>query len=219
MSLKFFENKYLLIVLAFLFIVLGFVLYEEPAGEPLNIETVAESSELYEINAEYPTGDVVGVDGARNLVMDKISEFKIVANRTEEEVRSRGIVASFSLDLSLENYETESYISYVFYVSEYTGGANVNNIVLTLNYDKSSGEQITLSEILPDEDQGEFVSDVRSRLLRKEESGIFQNVVERLSIDSLKSFYITEESITVLFSKYVVAPGAAGIVEVTIPRK
>lgn len=222
--MEFNKERYLSIALAIIFIVVGVVLYERPSdgspdGKYFKIETLTESLDIYEISADYPVGDKVGIDRAYDFVMDEVSEFKRIAKRDVSEARERGVTSRFSLDIGLENYETSDYLSYVFYISEYMGGANVNNIVRTFVFNKNLGSEVTLSNILSESYEDEFINLLKNNLLSRSEShGVSPDVVSELSLGGLNSFYVTESSITVLFSKYVIAPGAAGIIEVTAPR-
>jgi hypothetical protein len=190
-------------------------------GEPENEEKeiLIENTDAYEINVELPASRSIGTERVSAFIENEVETFKTLA---EEEAGS-GLSArgdqsfTYNLDVAVETHESSEYFSYVVLIGEYTGGANANQRVETFVFEKNTGEQASLSDIVLEAEREEVLRELKSSLLELE--GIFKESVEELTFSTLNTFYVERSgNLTFLFSKYEVAAGSAGIIEVTIER-
>lgn len=211
-------SDYVKILIAFIIILLTFVLYQGldiQTDNKIETRVVSEQSDYFEVKVEYPENKLIGSREVKSFIEERVENFKEFALEDVPELRNRGFVAKYSLNINLENYKSKNYISYVLFISEYTGGANVNQIVESFVYEEDSENKVSITDVVYD--KSKFISELYRKLEEKDKSiGIFSNDIE---IESINNFYITDSSLVVLFSKYEVAPGAAGIVTITIPRE
>lgn len=219
------KKEYILIILAFLIIGAFFIYRNKLVNLDLNtketndVKEVSDQSDYFNVSVEYLRKNLIGSDDINSFIDNYLYRFKNLAEneaRNGDDVNFRN---KYSLDMNLDIHNSENYISYILFLSEYTGGANVNQSVRSFVYNKETKNQVSISDVVGLDNSNNFLSRVKSRLYNKSDQiGVFSNQVNGLSIDSLDSFYVTDDSIIVLFSKYEVAPGAAGIVEVNLKR-
>ncbi|MEA4910820.1 hypothetical protein SDC9_21677 [bioreactor metagenome] len=150
---------------------------------------------------------------------------------------------AYTYDITYQTYEAPSRgtISYVFNTYEFTGGAHGNSVVNTFTFNKDgkiaiddiltlaeNNNDIKLSRVLAEkirQSQGDMV--IEDMLM--EGLGLAYLKADGKTLDKEKcncdgfffgsnfqNFYLTDEGITFLFNQYQVAPGAAGIVKVTL---
>lgn len=219
------RSDYTKILIAFIVVLTGFVVYY---GNDTNlsdfkfegeVETIEQESEYFDIEVSYPSEEIIGSNEVVSFIDDKVNDFKNLAVQGVSDLRDRGFDTKYSLFINLENYQSENYFSHVLFISEYTGGANMNQTVRSFVYDKDTGNKVSISDVFPEGEADSFIDEIKSELYSREgEIGIFRDSVDKLSINSLDSFYITDNDIVVLFSKYEVAPGASGVVKVNITK-
>ena len=54
----------------------------------------------------------------------------------------------YTLNINYEQYSYRDYISYVFFISVYTGGAHPNNTIWTITFDKVNSKFITIEDLV-----------------------------------------------------------------------
>lgn len=128
---------------------------------------------------------------------------------------------SYSLYIEYETYEYKNYISYVFFISMYTGGAHPDNSVLSINYNTQYNKIIKILNIY---DNLNNLSKISRDLLRKNNqinssSDQLNMILEGTEPDeyNFRNFAITENGIILFFEPYQVAPYVFGTIRITIP--
>lgn len=185
---------------------------------------LTEETDQYSIDVAYPESSDVGTGEVSSFLDTYIEEFKIQAREDVPQLeKGRGVSVQYALDGGVEKHRTSEYISYVVMLSAYTGGVNANQTVSTFTYSAETRKRLRLSDIVEEGDREIFMNILRRRLydtnnVSADEDNLFANTINGLSFHELSNFYITESAIVILFSKYEVAPGAAGIVSASIPR-
>jgi len=81
-----------------------------------------------------------------NTVNSKMNEY---IERFKKDVNSEISLVNqhYSLDIFYDTYEYNNYISYVFRIEYYTGGAHPSHEIWTINYDKDKNEIIDAMRI------------------------------------------------------------------------
>ncbi len=216
------KKRYVIFLIVVLIVILGtgfyFLLMGNKGGMVEFVEEINETEE-YKVEVEYPEGHGVGIEEVKSYIDKKVDDFKERAVEEVRRMREDGFSYKYTLNLGGDVYRSGNFISYVLYMSEYTGGANVNQVVKSFVFDKRSNKQVLLSDILSEEEVGGLLGEVRLSLEKREEaSDVFPGVSDEISLDNLDDFYVTDLEFVFLFSKYEVAPGAAGIVEIEVDR-
>lgn len=183
----------------------------------IDYNTTQKQSDYYEINVETINGDALGSMAVNSFIEQEVSEFKLMANTQVPELREIGFSGKYTLDIIIEDHQTDNYISYVLKRGEYTGGANANQITKSFVFNKKNQKEVNLSEIV---NESFFTKTLKEKLKKMENNGnTFPGVSEQISLQDINSFYINKEEIGVLFSEYKVAPGVAGIVEIKLDKE
>ncbi len=180
-----------------------------------NYEKVNQENDFYEINAKIINSKSFTSCTVNSFIKDRIIEFQKLANKQMPELVEQGFEGKYLLDISIEDYQTEKYISYVLKIGEYTGGANMNQIVNTFTFDKEKEQRINLSDLV----KKDIFMDELKKELRNSEKDLFSGMVDDVSFQDVNSFYVEDNKVIILFSKYQIAPGAAGIVEVELNKE
>ena len=225
------NKTYIIFILVIGVLVFGAVsFFREPKASPImhilpsGPMTGVEETENYRVAYAVPTEGALGAADIAAFVMDHVAEFKAQADRDVPELRKEGsATGKYMLDIGIEQHVTGTYLSYVVMIGEYTGGASANQTVRTFVYNRTTGEAAALADVVPSVDREDTMVAIRAKLyevngVTPEDKSVFGDVVQALVFEDLKNFYVTEEKIVVLFSKYEIAPGAAGVVLVEVPH-
>lgn len=130
----------------------------------------------------------------------------------------------YTLNINYDKYQYKDYLSYVFYISVYTGGAHPNNTILTISYAKNKDKIITIDDLakqypallnnLSNESRSYFVKD----------QNFNDNDIKDMLIDgtmpnqnNFKNFAFSEMGLLIFFEQYQIAPYSYGEFEIVIP--
>lgn len=176
----------------------------------------------YKINAYYPYTSY-----------DKLN--KKIENKINREIESLKKMAQennvmpnqyYTIDINYEHYAYKNYVSYVFYISTYTGGAHPNNIIWSIAYDIENGKIITIEDLIKENPNILKILSKESRTLLKQDKRFqdMDSVIEEMMIEgtreesaNFKTFAFSEEGLILFFEQYQVAPYSYGSFEVIIP--
>lgn len=148
----------------------------------------------------------------------------------------------YGFNMGFERFFADSIgvVSYLFTVYEYTGGANGNTRVNTYSF-SADNRRVMIEDILDFSDYRDIkLSRILAGRALSDTSLFFKDFVETgLGLSYLKSdgvtldkakcgcdgyffgsnfqnFVVTDQGITFYFSKYAIAPGAAGVTHITL---
>lgn len=115
-------------------------------------------------------------------------------------------------------YANEKFVSFVIEKTQILASSYSKNVYF--NYDITTGQKITLQDILGQDYQekvkNEVIRQCKERLQDKNQS-FFMDEVEQLQINKDQMFYINEnKQLVVVFGKYEIAPGYMGLPEFVI---
>jgi hypothetical protein len=224
--MKFKENKKIILLSVIVFILIlinGYLLVDFQNNKIIpvsntdvfNYEKIKQENDFYNLNAKIMNSETFTSCAVNSFIKNRIVEFQKLASKQVPELKEEGFQGKYSLDISVQDYQTEEYISYLLKIGEYTGGANANQVVNTFVFDKKEQKQLSLEEAV---EKDSFMLELKNKLKNKEED-LFLGIVEEITFEDINAFYIDKDSIVVLFSKYQIAPGAAGVVEVSLNKK
>ncbi len=184
---------------------------------------IDEKSENYEISGRYANENLLGSSAVNLYVNDYIESFKSQADEDVPGLRDQdSAIEKYTLDIDTVSYAGIEYVFHVLTIGEYTGGASTNAVIQTFAYRVEDGLAVDLKEFVDENQKADFMKTLKEKLLAHGEDsddgvGVFEDVVADLKFEDIRAFYFQNEEIIVLFSKYEVAPGAAGIIRISIP--
>jgi len=171
------------------------------------------------INILYPTTTYFKLN---NVIQDSISN--ITNKFLDYSKENLEMSTNYSLNITYESYTYGNYISYVFFISMYTGGAHPNNKIFTINFNILENKIINIDDIIKSQFTLEFLSKESRKLLGEDKNiGKDKNSIEMLingtKPDKLnfRNFAFSKEGLVLYFEQYQVAPYSSGIFKVTIP--
>jgi hypothetical protein len=206
--------------------------------ESLNIlaktdKKVVKETKTVSINATYPEFEnvpaVINSD-IKSFVDNEVSNIeKLVADGMPDSV-----VASYSFQASYEIEQANTdYVSLVFTVSEYTGGAHPNQYYRTFNYDIDTGKEMALKDLFPGDDT--YLNSLKPKIkvgvhdeleARLAEAGdgsmdpdemLFEDIRD-LDETAFQRFTFGKDYVRFFFSPYDIAPYAAGPIIVKVQK-
>lgn len=182
-------------------------------------ETITADEETFETNISYPvTGNDIIDTNIISFVSNARNDFK--RNIEGLEIFDE---TKHGLDVSFNTYiDTEELFSLRFIINTFTGGAHGNQDIVTMNFDRVTGDPITLDDIFnPNTDYLFILSDATYLDLLKQDN-------EYLDVDSIKqgtvaneenfqAYTLTEGGLVIHFPPYQVGSYVTGIQESLIP--
>ncbi len=124
-----------------------------------------------------------------------------------------------------EENGTDSILSYVTKTDCYLGGAHGSFVIFYYNFDKKTGKLLNINDIIPEEAEMLALKAMEEQLCKDWEAKDLADLQEKTGITLLGDLYLTNnflikgDSIEFLFNQYDIAPYAAGLISVTLPRK
>ncbi len=181
-------------------------------------KTIKEEATSHIIDVDYRLSGIAAVDAhIEEEIQKAVNAFKNDAKNFDPEVESRPY--TFSGEIA-DFYVGSDIVSERINLYQDTGGAHGLPIVLTLNYDATTGEVITLDRALSLIDMS--LSDVAAKALAqlKQEHGesIFADGATATA-ENYSTFAVGPTSVTFTFQAYQVVAYAAGMPEVKFARK
>lgn len=177
-------------------------------------------TEKYKIDAYYPISDYAVLNKeVTNLINNYINRFKSFIN-------DNNIVPNqyYTLNIFYNKYETSNYLSYVFRISEYTGGAHPNNTISTISYNKNNDAIITIESLIKDDATILDILSTESRKILENnqlfKSGLLYDMMidgTKPKIENFKNFVFSKEGLIIFFEQYQIAPYSYGEFNVVIP--
>lgn len=132
----------------------------------------------------------------------------------------------YTIDILYDSYCYQNYISYVFYISIYTGGAHPNNTIWTITYDTNSDKIITIKDLIEKNKNILNILSMESKhQLKKEKRFLNQNdIIDSMleegtkpTNENFKNFAVSNNGLLIFFEQYQIAPYSFGQFEITIP--
>lgn len=118
----------------------------------------------------------------------------------------------------------DSILSYQATTDCYLGGAHGSYYVRYFNFDKKSGKLLNISDIVPADKEMLVLMAMEEQLCEDWDAKDLADLQEKTGITMLGNLYLTNnfllrgDSIEFLFNQYEIAPYAAGLISVTLPK-
>lgn len=210
--------KYLIIL--FLIINLIFCIYIINVKAISNNEyKIEEKNNKYKIITYYPKTDYPKLN---NVINDKIYEY---IKKFKENVNSSDypINQYYSLIILYDCYEYDNYISYIFRIEDYTGGAHPNHRIYTVVYDIKNNVIITIDDLINKNQNILNIFSENSREILKSNDKITSSTMlyegTKPKKENFTNFIFSKNGIILFFQEYQVAPYSQGEFNVVLDYK
>ena len=207
--------KYIIILLLIINII--FYIYMINVKAISNNEyKVEEKTNNYKITVYYPKTDYSKLNNAINDKMyEYIKEFKENVNKSTYPINQY-----YSLIILYDVYEYDNYISYMFRIEDYTGGAHPNHRIYTIVYDIKNNEIITIHDLINKNQNILNIFSENSREVLKNNNRITSSTMlyegTNPKIENFHNFVFSRNGIILFFQHYQVAPYSQGEFNVLI---
>lgn len=197
---------------------------DQPTATSSDLNTISTSTETFDITAQLPEAGPAGSSVVRSYIQTAVDDFTTTARMQAPAIsEDRGSAVQFSLDITTEVAASSQLVSYRVQTVEYRGGANANSSVETFVF-TTDGDELTATDLIVTDRQTEFLQRLRQRLYEEanldptDTTGTFAEVIEDIQMSDL-NLHVTDTEIQAVFSEYAVAPGAAGVVSVSLSKE
>lgn len=210
--------KYLIIL--FLIINIIFYIYIINVKAISNNEyKIEEKSNNYKIIVYYPKTDYSKLNNVINdKVYEYIKEFKENVNNSDYPINQY-----YSLIILYDCYEYDNYISYIFRIEDYTGGAHPNHRIYTVVYDIKNNEIITIDDLINKNQKILDIFSENSREVLKSNDKITSSTMlyegTKPKKENFTNFVFSKNGIILFFQEYQVAPYSQGEFNVILDYK
>lgn len=127
----------------------------------------------------------------------------------------------YTLDISHDEYTYHDYLTYIFYVSSYTGGAHPNHFIYSIVYDTAANKIIKMDDLVNKEKKLLSILSKESRLILENNPKIVNKEMllagTSPDISNFKTFAFGPTGIMIYFPEYQVAPYSSGQFKIVIP--
>ena len=126
-----------------------------------------------------------------------------------------------TLDISHDEYSYQDYLSVIFYVSFYTGGAHPEHRISSFVYDVSRDKIITIHDLVREKAHLLSILSTESRKILSKNPNIHDQelLFEGTSPEksNFQTFVFTSRGIMIYFPEYQIAPYSSGAFKIVIP--
>ncbi|MCL4406227.1 MAG: DUF3298 domain-containing protein [Patescibacteria group bacterium] len=234
-------------LIASIFFVVGLAVYPFfqglPAGKGIILKNynISENNDFFHVRAEYP--QFAGVSRAfdseiKDLVKQKIAEFKKSSNdswRARRETALPGETVPTAPEAPFDfiaywdhDRLDDRYVSLIMKIYYFSGAAHGTEELYTFNYDLKNRREINIMDLMGSEENLQKVSKlVKPKVAANLDptgswgDGGTEEMLEEgtaPTLENYKNFTFNQDSLTIYFQKYQVAPGASGSQKVVLYR-
>lgn len=188
--------------------------------EDYETESMHETNELVGISASYPKLGIDNIDHELVQMADDVyADFLSQKQEMEEIAEAYDMQLSRELSFS-DIILTDDYASIMFQHYAYDGGAHGNYTSLPFNYSFKDEKMIGIKDVLGGSQERLETLSQKVRAYLEERNDVFEGAVAEVSgpqWDNFSTFFLTEDSIIIMYQRYEVAPYASGIVSIEVP--
>lgn len=179
-------------------------------GKDFSFDVINNSTSSYNLDIQLPK-DAVGSETVRIYIQEQLDKLK--NNSQSQDTQNK-----ISESTKTEVYKTDKLVSYKV-VTTREGGATSDIRVEAFVYDKD-GNELDGEELIARDKYQDFLDATQNKVYDKYNVDASNpnnpfSAIENLLIDDLK-LYIKEDNIHVVFPKYEIGPGAAGVIDIAL---
>lgn len=161
------------------------------------------------INIYFPITNYNLLDKEINNIIDTyIKEFKDAIN--EYKIQEN---LYYTLYINYDEYTYKNYISFVFNIEMFTGGAHPNHFIITINYDTLNNEFINIDSLIDlnknilnslSKESRNILSSDKKFQINYNKDMMYEGTLPNK--ENFKNFVLTENGLKILFNYYQIAP-------------
>ncbi len=165
---------------------------------------------------------------ARTYINETISNFRKQANTDVPDMRKHfgadAPPATYTIDIGAKDVKGNATESIVIDMYAYTGGANGNSSYKVFTANRTSGQILSLADIIKSDEQNAFTEFLKNKLNTWAPEGstapvVFPEDVNALTFASFTNWSLDNTNLVIYFDKYAIGPGVLGAVAFPIPLK
>ena len=209
------------IVFFFVILITIFIIYKESNLELKaagNVDNIVIKDNRFDININYPITEYNKLNEEITNTINKYREEFYI------ELKDVSDKSYYTMDINYKEYSYQNYISIIFYVETYTGGAHPSHQIKTINYNYVKNELITIQTLVNNNTDILNTLSILSRdYLGKikifSDEGIYSMMIlgTEPTIDNFKNFIFTSDGLMIIFERYQIASYYFGEYNITIP--
>jgi len=126
----------------------------------------------------------------------------------------------YTLFITYEEYTYNNYISYIFFIEMFAGGAHPNHKLFTITYDIENNKIFTFEDLQTKYPELLNRLSEYSRHLLIRDSRVDIDMLDagtEPKKDNFEHFVLTKEGIKIFFDRYQIAPYVSGQIDVVVP--
>jgi len=176
-----------------------------------------ENEHQYKIKVYYPE---VSYSLLNDVIEERINDYIL---NFKNDIKDVDVQKNqyYTLSILYDSYSYQDYISYVFEIESYIGGAHPNHEIWTITYDIKNNSIVTIDDLIKTNSNFlEIASDIsREELIINPGIVDVQMLMDGTSpkIDNFNKFAFSENGLLFFFPHYQVAPYSSGSFIVEIP--
>ena len=191
--------------------------------DEFSMKKIEEKSDTYNIEVYYPETKFSKVnDEVNKKTVKYINEFneqvKLLSNNNSD--------IKYDLKITFDTYGYGDYISYVFHVTSYIGGAHPNTNIFTINYNEKEDKIITVEDLLKNNPNivhilSEYTYKEllqNKKIVELKDEGMLKNGTSEKK-ENFENFAFTNDGVIIFFERYSIAPYYLGEFKVVVPYK
>ena len=161
------------------------------------------------INIYFPITNYILLDKEINNIIDTyIKEFKDAIN--EYKIQEN---LYYTLYINYDEYTYKNYISFVFNIEMFTGGAHPNHFITTINYDTLNNKFINIDSLIDlnknilnslSKESRNILSSDKKFQINYNKDMMYEGTLPNK--ENFKNFVLTENGLKILFNYYQIAP-------------
>lgn len=206
-----------IIILLTIFVNIYSTFYKKNNLLTINNNKIYKKTDTYEIKINYPFTEYKKL----NKEIKKIVNTYIKNFKNDLPNKDIPVDMTYTLIIDYKEFYYNNYVSYIFYIEYFTGGAHPNHDIITINYDKLTNNFIKIENLL---EKNKDILDIFSKISRTNLINIPRITIASMMYegtkptkDNFKNFVFTKDGILLLFNYYQVAPYSQGQFEILIP--
>ena len=220
------KKRIIIIILLIILIIIGgvgYFVYDDMKQEAILKQEIVKlnnkdlGSDNYDIKINYPlTGYKKLNEEITKIVNNYMKDFKNKLPNKDIQVDMK-----YTLIIDFKDFYYNDYVSFVFYIEYFTGGAHPNHEIVTINYDKRTNSFIKIENLL---EKNKDILDIFSKISRINLINNPKITVTSMMYegtkpikDNFKNFVFTKDGILLLFNYYQVAPYSQGEFQIIVP--
>ena len=169
-----------------------------------------------DINIKIPNTDNYKLN---KIINNEVNKYKLefIKNAKDSKLKTK-----YHLYIDYKEYKYGNYVSYVFFIEDFIGGAHPNHRIKSIVYDTLNNKVISIDDLISyNGNIINIISDyTRCILINNKDIDVnmMYSGTSKVS-DNFSNFVLTKEGLLIFFNRYQVAPYDKGEFEALIPYK